>query len=135
MKNPAVALALLGVAGLFMVPGFALGAAAVHPAATIGGAAPASLGCSVAVAITATPPIVMTHQMATIQTQYHESGAVRGCNGVATIVYTGLPVGCHTWNTEMLTCAPAAAGIYVVTAHVSYQNGFGSAGTTLRVLA
>jgi hypothetical protein len=54
-------------------------------------------------------------------------------NGTAPyqVSYTGLPPGCNSSNSTMLTCTPSTPGNYNVQAHVTDQTGYEMTSTTL----
>lgn len=135
----------LGVLGVFVMAGVAMGGAAAMavpgPTGPIGHSSPlAALGCSVSVSLWESASIAQVNEVVTFALGVVDHGANHAtCPTAQSMSYTNLPAGplsapgvsCAPANVPVLHCGVGAVGMFAVTGSVLLSNGMTQSATVL----
>lgn len=145
MKSQRLVTLGLGVLGVFVMAGVALGGAAAMsvpgPTGPVGNSSPsAATACSVTVALYESTPVAQVNQIVIFSIAIVDHGVNHAtCPTAQSMAYGHLPAGplsapglsCASANTPVLHCGVGAFGLFNVQAHVLLSNGVTASASTV----
>lgn len=127
---------LLGILGVLLLGGLALGGAAAAPVTiphALMGKVPGPASCLAGTTLLVSPSVVPAGRLVEVQT-VSPALAHSPCAGQASYVYQGLPPGCPSVSAAQLSCVPLSTGSYTLVVTVHAGMAVAVAHTTLLVL-
>ena len=149
MKRQRLATLGLGVLGVLVMAGVAMGGAAAMavpgPTGPVGNSSPAAaVACTVTVSIWESQGVAQVNQYVTFALSVIDHGVTHAtCPTVQSIGFTNLPAGplsapgvsCASTGLPVVHCGVGALGMFDVTGHVLLSNGFTESASVLLYVA